>query len=137
MDFSTIKNQMEAKDGTGYKNVRDTCAEVRLVFDNAMKYNGDGSDVHLMAKTLLEKLEKWQLLLTNVTEEVTLLWILWLEKRREEEAEAQSNMHSLYKRLLMPKCFMRLIHISNSSEIPSSENAGKCQQKIKEIWGLP
>ncbi|GMJ09513.1 IMBIBITION-INDUCIBLE 1, GLOBAL TRANSCRIPTION FACTOR GROUP E1 [Hibiscus trionum] len=85
MDFSTIKNQMEAKDGTGYKNVRDICADVRLVFNNAMKYNGEGSDVHLMAKTLLEKFEeKWQLFLPKVTEE---------EKRRdEEEAEAQLDM---------------------------------------------
>ncbi|XVE99357.1 hypothetical protein REPUB_Repub03eG0191100 [Reevesia pubescens] len=85
MDFSTIKNQMEAKDGTGYKNVRDICADVRLVFNNAMKYNDEGSDVHLMAKTLLEKFEeKWQLLLPKVTEE---------EKRREEEeAEAQLDM---------------------------------------------
>ncbi|XP_017647260.1 transcription factor GTE6-like isoform X4 [Gossypium arboreum] len=85
MDLGTIKNQMEAKDGTGYKNVRAICADVRLVFDNAMKYNEEGSDVHLMAKTLLEKFEeKWQLLLPKVTEE---------EKRREEEeAEAQLNM---------------------------------------------
>ncbi|MBA0665224.1 hypothetical protein Goklo_005114 [Gossypium klotzschianum] len=85
MDLGTIKNQMEAKDGTGYKNVRAICADVRLVFDNAMKYNEEGSDVHLMAKTLLEKFEeKWQLLLPKVTEE---------EKRREEEeAEAQLNI---------------------------------------------
>ncbi|KAK8482999.1 hypothetical protein V6N13_030037 [Hibiscus sabdariffa] len=85
MDFSTIKNQMEAKDGTGYTNVRHICADVRLVFNNAMKYNDEGSDVHLMAKTLLEKFEeKWQLFLPKVTEE---------EKRRdEEEAEAQLDM---------------------------------------------
>ncbi|KAL4369568.1 hypothetical protein GQ457_05G021180 [Hibiscus cannabinus] len=85
MDFSTIKNQMEAKDGTGYKNVRDIHADIRLVFDNAMKYNDEGSDVHLMAKTLLEKFEeKWQLFLPKVTEE---------EKRRdEEEAEARLDM---------------------------------------------
>lgn len=75
MDFSTIKNQMETKDGTGYKNVRDICADVRLVFNNAMKYNDEGSDVHLMAKTLLVKFEeKWQLLLPKVTEEVKLIW---------------------------------------------------------------
>lgn len=72
MDFSTIKNQMEAKDGTGYKHVWEICADVRLVFDNAMKYNDEGSDVHLMAKTLMEKFEeKWQQqLLPKVTEEV-------------------------------------------------------------------
>ncbi|KAF7820106.1 transcription factor GTE6-like isoform X1 [Senna tora] len=85
MDFSTIKNQMEAKDGTGYKNVREICADVRLVFKNAMKYNDERSDVHVMAKTLLAKFEeKWLLLLPKVTEE---------EKRREEEeAEAQVAM---------------------------------------------
>lgn len=85
MDFSTIKNQMEVKDDTGYKNVRDIYADVRLVFDNAMKYNDEQSDVHLMAKTLLGKFEeKWLQLLPKVTEE---------EKRREEEeAEAQFDM---------------------------------------------
>lgn len=85
MDFSTIKNQMEATDGAGYKHVREICADVRLVFKNAMKYNDDKSDVHLMAKTLLEKFEeKWLQLLPKVNEE---------EKRREEEeAEAQLNM---------------------------------------------
>ncbi|KAL0403469.1 UNVERIFIED_CONTAM: Transcription factor GTE1 [Sesamum radiatum] len=85
MDFSTIKNQMEAKDGTGYKHVREICSDVRLVFKNAMKYNDEKSDVHVMAKTLLEKFEeKWLQFLPRVTEE---------EKRREEEeAEAQNNM---------------------------------------------
>ncbi|KAF5453457.1 hypothetical protein F2P56_028358 [Juglans regia] len=85
MDFGTIKNQMEAKDGTGYKNVRELCTDVRLVFKNAMKYNDDKSDVHVMAKTLLEKFEeKWLQLLPKVTEE---------EKRQEEEeAETQLDM---------------------------------------------
>ncbi|XP_027345370.1 transcription factor GTE6-like isoform X2 [Abrus precatorius] len=82
MDFSTIKNQMEAKDGTGYKHVREICADVRLVFKNAMKYNDERSDVHVMAKTLLAKFEeKWLQLLPKVTEEET--------RREEEEAEAQ------------------------------------------------
>ncbi|XP_059456802.1 transcription factor GTE6 [Corylus avellana] len=85
MDFSTIKNQMEAKDGTGYKNVREICADVRLVFKNAMKYNNERSDVHVMAKTLLEKFEeKWLQLLPKVTEEE--------KSREEEEAEAQLDM---------------------------------------------
>ncbi|XAR52393.1 hypothetical protein NMG60_11020461 [Bertholletia excelsa] len=85
MDFSTIKNQMEAKDGTGYKNVQDICADVRLVFSNAMKYNDENSDVHVMAKTLLAKFEeKWHQLLPKVTEEE--------KKREKDEAEAQSNM---------------------------------------------
>ncbi|OVA18131.1 Bromodomain [Macleaya cordata] len=85
MDFSTIKNQMEAKDGTGYKNVREICADVRLVFKNAMTYNEERSDVHVMAKTLLAKFEeKWLQLLPKVVEEET--------KRKEEEAEAHRDM---------------------------------------------
>ncbi|OIW01465.1 hypothetical protein TanjilG_30939 [Lupinus angustifolius] len=85
MDFSTIKNQMEAKDGAGYKNVREICADVRLVFKNAMKYNDKKSDVHVMAKTLLAKFEeKWLQLLPKVTEEE--------ERREEEEAESQLAM---------------------------------------------
>ncbi|KAL3520697.1 hypothetical protein ACH5RR_018846 [Cinchona calisaya] len=85
MDFSTIKNQMEAKDGTGYKHVREICADVRLVFKNAMKYNDEKSDVHAMAKLLLAKFEeKWLHLLPKVIEEE--------KTREEEEAEAQTNM---------------------------------------------
>ncbi|KAI3932306.1 hypothetical protein MKW98_025026 [Papaver atlanticum] len=85
MDFSTIKNQMETKDGTGYKNVREIYADVRLVFKNAMTYNEEKSDVHKMAKTLLEKFEeKWSRLLPRVVEEET--------KRKEEEAEAHRDM---------------------------------------------
>ncbi|KAL6971263.1 hypothetical protein U1Q18_030943 [Sarracenia purpurea var. burkii] len=85
MDFSTIKTKMEAKDGTGYKNVREICADVRLIFKNAMKYNDERDDVHVMAKTLLAKFEeKWLQLLPKVDEE---------EKgRKEEEVEAQLDM---------------------------------------------
>lgn len=71
MDFSTIEKKMEAKDGAGYKNVREIYADVRLVFKNAMKYNDEKDDVHVMAKTLLEKFEeKWLQLLPKVAEEV-------------------------------------------------------------------
>ncbi|XP_031096697.1 transcription factor GTE6-like [Ipomoea triloba] len=85
MDFSTIKNKMEAKDGTGYKHVREICADVRLIFKNAMKYNKERDDVHVMAKTLLGKFEeKWLLLLPKVDEEE--------EKRKKEEEEAFSDM---------------------------------------------
>ncbi|KAL2334171.1 hypothetical protein Fmac_015384 [Flemingia macrophylla] len=70
MDFSTIKSKMEAKDGTGYNNVREIYADVRLIFKNAMKYNNEKHDVHVMAKTLLEKFEeKWLQLLPKVAEE--------------------------------------------------------------------
>lgn len=85
MDFSTIKNQMEAKDGTGYKHVREIYADVRLVFNNAMKYNDEGSDVYDMAKTLMEKFEeKWQQLLPKVLEVE--------ERRKAEEEDAKFDM---------------------------------------------
>ncbi|KAI3697141.1 hypothetical protein L6452_29926 [Arctium lappa] len=85
MDFSTIKSKMEAKDGTGYKNVREICADVRLIFKNAMKYNDERDDVHVMAKTLLAKFEeKWLQLLPKVDEED--------ERRKKEEAEAKLDM---------------------------------------------
>ena len=72
MDFSTIEKKMDAKDGTGYKNVREIYADVRLVFKNAMRYNEEKDDVHVMAKTLLEKFEEqWLQLLPKVAEEVS------------------------------------------------------------------
>ncbi|KAL6522766.1 hypothetical protein OROHE_016613 [Orobanche hederae] len=85
MDFSTIISKMEARDGTGYKNVREISADVRLIFKNAMKYNDEKDDVHVMAKSLLDKFEtKWLQLLPKVDEDEKL--------RREEEAQMQLDM---------------------------------------------
>ncbi|KAH9319731.1 hypothetical protein KI387_021500, partial [Taxus chinensis] len=84
MDLGTIKRQMDAKDGTGYKNVHDICEDVRLVFKNAMTYNDETHDVYLMAKTLSQKFEKkWTAFLPKVMEEET--------KRKQEEADANSR----------------------------------------------
>ncbi|KAG8093983.1 hypothetical protein GUJ93_ZPchr0012g19723 [Zizania palustris] len=70
MDFSTIQNKMEGKDETKYNNVREIYADVRLIFANAMKYNDEQHDVHIMAKSLLEKFEeKWLQLLPKVENE--------------------------------------------------------------------
>ncbi|KAL6290764.1 hypothetical protein ACE6H2_008274 [Prunus campanulata] len=64
MDFGTIDNRMKANE---YKNVREMCADMRLVFENAMKYNDERHDVHVMAKILREKFEeKWLNLLPEV-----------------------------------------------------------------------
>ncbi|KAJ6357876.1 hypothetical protein OIU78_005671 [Salix suchowensis] len=88
MDLSTIKNQIESNDGTGYKNVREICVDARLVFKNAMKYNDEKSDVHVMARTLLGKFEeKWLQLLPKVTEEVC-----GKKRREDEEVEAKLDM---------------------------------------------
>ncbi|KAK9704796.1 hypothetical protein RND81_07G011800 [Saponaria officinalis] len=84
MDFGTIKKRMEAKDDSGYKHVREIYNDVRLVFQNAMKYNDEKNKFHVMAKTLLEKFEdKWRQFLPRVIEE---------DRRREEEAELQLNV---------------------------------------------
>lgn len=82
MDFSKIKQLMEAKDGTAYKNVREICADVRLIFKNAMKYNDEKNDIHIMAKTLLAKFEeKWLLFLPKVVEEVKWCSIsIWVDQ---------------------------------------------------------
>ncbi|KAL5071022.1 hypothetical protein RYX36_021909, partial [Vicia faba] len=58
MDFSTIKRKMNAKDGSGYKNMREIYADVRLIFNNAMTYNYETHDVHQMAEILLDEFEK-------------------------------------------------------------------------------
>ncbi|KAL1535696.1 transcription factor GTE6 [Salvia divinorum] len=102
MDFSTIKCRMEAKDGTGYKNVREICADVRLIFKNAMKYNEERDDVHVMAKTLLDKFEtKWLQLLPKVDEEE--------ERRKEEEAEMQLDVklaqEAAHAKMVRELCF--------------------------------
>uniref|UniRef100_A0ACD5ZJG5 Uncharacterized protein n=1 Tax=Avena sativa TaxID=4498 RepID=A0ACD5ZJG5_AVESA len=76
MDFSTIQNKMEGRNGTKYNSVREIYSDVRLVFDNAMKYNDEHHDVHIMAKLLLEKFEeKWLQLLPKVENE---------ERKKEE-----------------------------------------------------
>ncbi|TVU12753.1 hypothetical protein EJB05_46409 [Eragrostis curvula] len=79
MDFSTIEKKMEGKDGTKYNSIREICSDVRLIFTNAMKYNDEQNEIHLMAKTLLEKFEeKWVHFLPKVESE---------EKRQKEESK--------------------------------------------------
>lgn len=71
MDFSTIRKRMKDKNGNGYRNVSEIYADARLIFTNAMKYNDERHDIHVMAKTLLAKLEeKWLVLWPKVVEEV-------------------------------------------------------------------
>lgn len=71
MDLGTVQSKMETG---GYMSVREIYADVRLVFKNAIKYNDEKDDVHVMAQTLLEKLEeKWLQLLPKVVEEVNCL----------------------------------------------------------------
>ncbi|XP_058728469.1 transcription factor GTE1-like [Vicia villosa] len=83
MDFSTIQRKMKAKDGSGYKNAREIYADVRLIFNNAMKYNDKDHDVHKMAKFLLGEFEeKWSHLSPKVTK---------LENELSKEAHENLN----------------------------------------------
>ncbi|KAJ3692556.1 hypothetical protein LUZ60_011651 [Juncus effusus] len=86
MDIGTIQNRMEGKEETyKYKNVREIYSDLRLVFKNAMSYNEPTHDVHVMAKTLIEKVEeKWLQLLPKVIEEET--------RQQEEEAQVAANV---------------------------------------------
>lgn len=79
MDFSTVEKKMEGKDGTRYSSVREIHSDVRLIFTNAMKYNDEQNEIHLMAKALLEKFEeKWLHFLPKVESE---------EKRQKESKD--------------------------------------------------
>ncbi|XP_031280683.1 transcription factor GTE7-like [Pistacia vera] len=55
MDLGTVKLNLERK---LYGTVLDFAADVRLTFNNALKYNPQGHDVHVMAETLLGKFER-------------------------------------------------------------------------------
>ncbi|KAK7329407.1 hypothetical protein VNO77_23574 [Canavalia gladiata] len=93
MDFSTIKRKMDAKNGSGYKNVREIYSDVRLIFKNAMKYNDEKHNIHVMAKTLLEKFEKkWLQLLPKVVQAESGL----LKKETQLQLETQLAQQAAY-----------------------------------------
>ncbi|GFH29595.1 Ring3 protein, partial [Haematococcus lacustris] len=60
MDLLTIKSKLES--GGQYRDPKEVWADVQLVFSNAKQFNPPGSDVHVMAQTVLdyasEKYEK-------------------------------------------------------------------------------
>ncbi|KOM27899.1 hypothetical protein LR48_Vigan468s006100 [Vigna angularis] len=154
MDFSTIKKKMDAKDGSGYKNVREIYSDVRLIFKNAMKYNNEKHDIHIMAKSLLEKFEKkWLQLLPEVahaeSEQLKEEAHMQLEKQLAQEAtyanmakdislslcEVEVHLKNL-KEMVIEKC--RKISIREKLELVKSfsrlnfENLNKALQIISE-----
>mmetsp|Transcript_23072 Transcript_23072/g.71934 ORF Transcript_23072/g.71934 Transcript_23072/m.71934 type:complete len:461 (+) Transcript_23072:252-1634(+) len=59
MDLGTVRKRAES--GAHYGDPDDVAADVRLALGNAMTYNPPGSDVHVMAKAILERFEeKWR-----------------------------------------------------------------------------
>ncbi|WVZ21316.1 hypothetical protein V8G54_008638 [Vigna mungo] len=154
MDFSTIKKKMDAKDGSGYKNVREIYSDVRLIFKNAMKYNNEKHDIHIMAKSLLEKFEKkWLQLLPKVahaeSEQLKEEAHMQLEKQLAQEAtyanmakdislslcEVEVQLKNL-KEMVIEKC--RKISIRERLELVKSfsklnfDNLNKALQIISE-----
>ncbi|KAF1001656.1 hypothetical protein AG4045_003086 [Apium graveolens] len=133
MDFSTIKNQMDAKDGAGYKHVREIYADMLLVFNNAMKYNDETSEVYSMAKGLLEKFEeKWLQLLPKVIEE---------DKRREEEKTESQLKKQLAQEAARTELARDLTNELNEANKQLEELGGilgkKCRKlSIKEKRGI-
>ncbi|CAI5956952.1 unnamed protein product, partial [Closterium sp. NIES-65] len=73
-----------------YSHVTEVARDVRLVFANAMKYNGPGSEVYLMAQALSDRFEeKWQaVMVPRIQEE---------EKRRRTEEEQLQAFESRVK----------------------------------------
>jgi hypothetical protein len=58
MDLGTIKTKLESHE---YESPAGFAADVRLTFHNAMTYNPEGHDVHLMADSLLKIFEeRWK-----------------------------------------------------------------------------
>ncbi|KAF9672656.1 hypothetical protein SADUNF_Sadunf11G0065800 [Salix dunnii] len=55
MDLGTVKSRLSKN---WYKTPKEFAEDVRLTFNNAMKYNEKGQDVHAMADTLLKIFEE-------------------------------------------------------------------------------
>ncbi|CAL9213912.1 unnamed protein product [Arabidopsis halleri] len=68
MDLGTIKSALMKN---LYKSPREFAEDVRLTFHNAMTYNPEGQDVHLMAVTLLQIFEeRWAVIEADYNREM-------------------------------------------------------------------
>jgi len=57
MDLRTVKNKLEAKDGSEYATPSEFATDVRLIFTNCYKYNPPDHDVVKMARKLQDVFE--------------------------------------------------------------------------------
>ncbi|CAN8311436.1 unnamed protein product [Cochlearia groenlandica] len=68
MDLGTVKSALT---NNLYKSPREFAEDVRLTFQNAMTYNPDGHDVHLMAGMLLQLFEeRWAVIEADYNREL-------------------------------------------------------------------
>ena len=55
MDLGTVKQTIERQ---GYRNVNDCAADIRLIWSNCKRYNGEGSDFYDLADRLSKQFEE-------------------------------------------------------------------------------
>ncbi|KAI4331093.1 hypothetical protein MLD38_029316 [Melastoma candidum] len=68
MDLGTIKTRLNAN---WYKSPREFAEDVRVTFHNAMTYNPEGQDVHVMAQVLLRMFEeRWTIIESDYNREI-------------------------------------------------------------------
>lgn len=88
MDLGTVKARIDG--GSFYSHPDDVAADVKLTFANAMKYNPAGSDVHVMAKQLLEMFEqRWASSVVSAVAHAARQDKLDEERAKEAAAEAE------------------------------------------------
>ncbi|KAG7034892.1 Transcription factor GTE4, partial [Cucurbita argyrosperma subsp. argyrosperma] len=70
MDLGTVKMRLHKN---WYKSPKEFAEDVRLTFHNAMTYNSEGQDVHVMAEQLLKIFEdRWIVIESNYHQEMRL-----------------------------------------------------------------
>ncbi|XP_031253135.1 transcription factor GTE4 [Pistacia vera] len=68
MDLGTVKSRLNKN---WYKSPKEFAEDVRLTFHNAMTYNPEGQDVHVMAEQLLKIFEdKWEVIESEYNREM-------------------------------------------------------------------
>ncbi|KAI4325145.1 hypothetical protein MLD38_030568 [Melastoma candidum] len=68
MDLGTIKTRLNTN---WYKSPREYAEDVRVTFHNAMTYNPEGQDVHVMAQILLRMFEeRWAIIESDYNREI-------------------------------------------------------------------
>ena len=55
MDLGTVKQKFERQ---GYKSINDCAADIRLIWSNCKRYNGEGSDFYDLADRLSKQFEE-------------------------------------------------------------------------------
>ncbi|KAK3285464.1 hypothetical protein CYMTET_6933 [Cymbomonas tetramitiformis] len=127
MDLRTIKEKIERSE---YEHPDDVAGHARLTFNNAMLYNPPGSDVHVMATTLLEFFEtKWRALTLPRIGEIDALARMEEAKMTARLAEAQRvrgmlpNQHTMSLQRTLEDTEKQLEHLKQQAATRSFHEA--------------